>query len=280
MGVLPVNYPLAPPSITLLTPNGRWEVGKKICLSNTSYHPDLWQPAWGIRTMMEALRSHFPVPGDGAIGSVDWPSDFRRKLAKESLDFISAPFNQRNRDLLPELTPEELQEDQPEPVPPDLRAPVLVDPALAPVQRPIRAARSSPANSRIFLRAGRARPSLQVRLQITPRGHRSRVHPSEVRRHRLLLPPLRMALMERHWPAAGTLRHRPQCLQAPRPAAPPLLRLLGDDVTVRERRGGRSSPYSSSFSSLPPTVGAGYLSSTTSSPLSCWPRSSSFLLTC
>eukprot|EP00930_Biecheleria_cincta_P049132 TRINITY_DN34381_c0_g1_i1.p1 TRINITY_DN34381_c0_g1~~TRINITY_DN34381_c0_g1_i1.p1 ORF type:complete len:341 (-),score=64.38 TRINITY_DN34381_c0_g1_i1:110-1099(-) len=123
--VLPVNYPLAPPSIMLLTPNGRWEVNKKICLSNTSYHPDQWQPAWGIRTMMEALRSHFPVPGDGAIGAIDWPSDLRRKLAKESLDFISSPgassqWAQRNRELLPELSPEELKEENPEPLPEQL----------------------------------------------------------------------------------------------------------------------------------------------------------------
>lgn len=121
--VLPVNYPLAPPSITLLTPNGRWEVGKKICLSNTSYHPDLWQPAWGIRTMMEALRSHFPVPGDGAIGAIDWPSDLRKRLAKESLDFVCGPGNRKNRELLPELSPEELKEDLPEPLPRQLAPP-------------------------------------------------------------------------------------------------------------------------------------------------------------
>lgn len=64
-----MNYPLAPPAITLLTPSGRWEVGKKICLSNTDFHAELWQPAWGIRTIMEALRSHFPVADDGAIGA-------------------------------------------------------------------------------------------------------------------------------------------------------------------------------------------------------------------
>jgi len=120
--VLPVNYPLAPPSITMLTPNGRWEVGKKICLSNTNYHPDEWQPAWGIRTMMEALRAHFPVPGDGAIAAIDWPSDLRRKLAKESLEFVCGPGNRRNKDLLPELSPDEIKEDQPEPVPADLKA--------------------------------------------------------------------------------------------------------------------------------------------------------------
>lgn len=117
--VLPVNYPLAPPSITLLTPSGRWEVGKKICLSNTNYHPDLWQPAWGIRTMMEALRSHFPVAGDGAIGALDWPSDMRKRLAQESLEFVTLPGSsgswcKTNRELLPELSPEELKEEMPE----------------------------------------------------------------------------------------------------------------------------------------------------------------------
>lgn len=129
---LPVNYPLAPPSITMLTPNGRWEVGKKICLSNTNYHAELWQPAWGIRTMMEALRSHFPVPGDGAIGAIDLPSDLRKRLAKESLDCV-CPTGKKNRELLPELSPEELKEDMPEP--PPVRTPALVpedDPTLAP----------------------------------------------------------------------------------------------------------------------------------------------------
>lgn len=112
--VLPNNYPLAPPSIMLLTPNGRFEVGKKICLSNSNYHPELWQPAWGIRTMMEALRSHFPVPGESAIGALDYPSDIRKKLAKESLEFICPPNKCKNRELLPELTPEEAREDLPE----------------------------------------------------------------------------------------------------------------------------------------------------------------------
>jgi len=121
--VLPVNYPFAPPSISMLTPTGRWEVNKKICLSNTSFHPEQWQPAWGIRTMMEALRSHFPVPGDGAIGAIDWPSDIRKRLAKESLDFVSPPNACPNRDLLPHMTLEELKaEDRAESVPPELQA--------------------------------------------------------------------------------------------------------------------------------------------------------------
>jgi len=64
--------------------------------------------------MMEALRAHFPTPGEGAVGSLDWPSDLRRKLAKESLDFVCPPGKVPNREVLPELTPEEMAEDKPE----------------------------------------------------------------------------------------------------------------------------------------------------------------------
>lgn len=119
---LPINYPMAPPSVTLLTPNGRWEIQKKICLSNSSYHPELWQPAWGIRTMMEALRAHFPAAGDGAIGSLDWPSDIRKRLAKESLDYVCTGYGKKNRELLPELSLEELKEETPDHIPLELRA--------------------------------------------------------------------------------------------------------------------------------------------------------------
>ena len=39
--LLPFNYPFAAPSIMLLNPSGRFEVGKKICLSMTSFHSEL-----------------------------------------------------------------------------------------------------------------------------------------------------------------------------------------------------------------------------------------------
>ena len=38
-----------------LTPSGRFETNTKICLSFSAYHPELWQPAWGIRLILEAL---------------------------------------------------------------------------------------------------------------------------------------------------------------------------------------------------------------------------------
>lgn len=44
--LLPTEYPFKPPSIILLTPNGRFEVNKKICLSISAYHPEYWRPSW------------------------------------------------------------------------------------------------------------------------------------------------------------------------------------------------------------------------------------------
>jgi ubiquitin-conjugating enzyme E2 J1 len=63
--------------------NGRFEVGTKICLSISAYHEETWQPAWGIRTMLEAIISFLPSEGAGAIGALDWSKEERAKLAVE-----------------------------------------------------------------------------------------------------------------------------------------------------------------------------------------------------
>ncbi|EDO28988.1 predicted protein, partial [Nematostella vectensis] len=47
--ILPPEYPMKPPSIMLLTPNGRFEIGKKICLSMSAHHPETWQPSWSSK---------------------------------------------------------------------------------------------------------------------------------------------------------------------------------------------------------------------------------------
>lgn len=82
--LLPAEYPMKPPNIVFLTPNGRFQVGKKICLSISAHHPEHWQPAWGIRLILEALISFFPTEGKGAIGSLDWTPRERCELAQRS----------------------------------------------------------------------------------------------------------------------------------------------------------------------------------------------------
>ena len=36
-------------SITIIKPNGRFELNTKVCLSITGFHPEYWQPAWGSK---------------------------------------------------------------------------------------------------------------------------------------------------------------------------------------------------------------------------------------
>jgi ubiquitin-protein ligase len=110
---LPYNYPFSPPTIYLLTPNGRFEVNKKICLSISSWHPELWQPAWGLRTMIEGLRSLFPTASEGAVGGLDWPASTRRELAKKSINWTCVSCGRANADLLkPEVAGEEEKESE------------------------------------------------------------------------------------------------------------------------------------------------------------------------
>lgn len=85
--LLPAEYPFKPPNIVFLTKNGRFDLGVKICLSISAYHEESWQPAWGIRTMLEAIISFLPSEGAGAIGALDWTKEERQKLAVESHDY-------------------------------------------------------------------------------------------------------------------------------------------------------------------------------------------------
>ncbi|CAI5731823.1 unnamed protein product [Peronospora farinosa] len=110
--ILPSDYPFKPPNIILLTPNGRFEVKKKICLSISAYHPEEWQPAWGVRLILEALISFMPTKGEGAIGALDFSADERKRLAKLSINYKCETCG-RVADLLPELKLENEHEKTP-----------------------------------------------------------------------------------------------------------------------------------------------------------------------
>jgi len=85
--IVPAEYPMKPPDIILLTPNGRFEVGKKICLSISGYHPETWQPSWSIRTALLAIIGFMPSPGKGSVGSLDYTKEERQVLAKRSQEW-------------------------------------------------------------------------------------------------------------------------------------------------------------------------------------------------
>lgn len=81
---MPPDYPMKPPNIILLTPNGRFEVNKKICLSISGHHPETWQPSWSIRTALLALIAFMPSPGNGTIGALDYTQEERQQMARKS----------------------------------------------------------------------------------------------------------------------------------------------------------------------------------------------------
>ncbi|KAG8718788.1 hypothetical protein FRC09_012124 [Ceratobasidium sp. 395] len=102
--LLPAEYPFRPPSIMLLTPNGRFELNKKICISFTNYHEELWQPAWGVRTAIIGLQGFFPHKGEAAVGvgALEYPISERKRLAALSRDWYCPDCQQTNLECLPD----------------------------------------------------------------------------------------------------------------------------------------------------------------------------------
>jgi len=82
--VLPPTYPLRPPSFRFLTPSGRFETNREICLSISGHHEETWQPAWGLRTALVALRTFMETDAKGQLGGLDCSDAMRRRMAKES----------------------------------------------------------------------------------------------------------------------------------------------------------------------------------------------------
>ncbi|XP_063297387.1 ubiquitin-conjugating enzyme E2 J1 [Pelobates fuscus] len=110
--VLPPEYPMKPPSIILLTANGRFEVGKKICLSISGHHPETWQPSWSIRTALLAIIGFMPTKGEGAIGSLDYTPEERKALAKKSQEFYCEACGVNLKSALLPLTSDSSADDR------------------------------------------------------------------------------------------------------------------------------------------------------------------------
>uniref|UniRef100_A0A7M5VC21 UBC core domain-containing protein n=1 Tax=Clytia hemisphaerica TaxID=252671 RepID=A0A7M5VC21_9CNID len=108
---LPPEYPMKPPSIILLTPNGRFEIGKKICLSMSAHHPETWQPSWSIRTVLLALIGFMPTPGGGAIGALDHTPEERKVMAKRSKTWTCEACGSNNEASLLERDPTKEKEE-------------------------------------------------------------------------------------------------------------------------------------------------------------------------
>jgi len=106
----PESFPMQPPGIKMLTPSGRFEINTRICVSMSDFHPDSWNPAWNVETILLGLQSFMYEDTGGtkkkelAIGSLYDTAENRTKYAMES-----QRFNMRN-DIYVELFSGELAE--------------------------------------------------------------------------------------------------------------------------------------------------------------------------
>ncbi|GLT46194.1 hypothetical protein SLA2020_199680 [Shorea laevis] len=95
----PSEYPYKPPGITMITPNGRFMTQKKICLSMSDFHPELWNPMWSVSSILTGLLS-FMMDNSPTTGSVNTTVHEKQQYAKDSLAFNCK--NPTFRKLFPE----------------------------------------------------------------------------------------------------------------------------------------------------------------------------------
>ena len=103
-GVLrfPPEYPLKAPSVLMLTPSGRFAVNTRLCLSMSDFHPETWNPAWNVGTILLGLLSFMSDEGDPVTaGSIVTTPAERAAFAR-----ASGAANAANKDfvaLFPDL---------------------------------------------------------------------------------------------------------------------------------------------------------------------------------
>ena len=85
----------------MFTPNGRFEVKTRLCLTMSDYHPESWSQAWKVPTLLNGLLSFMVTNDCGHIGGISSTSEERKKLAKESLETNKK--NPKFCELFPEL---------------------------------------------------------------------------------------------------------------------------------------------------------------------------------
>eukprot|EP00913_Durusdinium_trenchii_P020386 g19150.t1 len=103
----PDDFPMKPPSIKLLTPSGRFEINKRICLSMSDFHKESWNPSWTVEKILIGLMSFMYEENSVSIGSILEPKEDRRRYAA-----ASAYFNAQN-EIYVQLfqTPDEAEEE-------------------------------------------------------------------------------------------------------------------------------------------------------------------------
>ena len=81
------EYPFKAPDFMMLTPTGRFEIGKKICMTNSGYHSESWSSMWNIRSILLGFISIMSDDTTSGISHIKKSKAERQVLAKESQKF-------------------------------------------------------------------------------------------------------------------------------------------------------------------------------------------------
>lgn len=92
--MLSSGYPNTPVDFMMLTPSGRFEIDKKICLTNSGYHADEWTPVWNMRVILLAFLSVMAADCDTGISHIKRPSHERKQMAQDSFNFNVQRYSQ------------------------------------------------------------------------------------------------------------------------------------------------------------------------------------------
>lgn len=84
--VFPKDFPFKPPKIIMITPNGRFKTHTRLCLSISDFHPDTWNPAWSVATILTGLLS-FMLETAPTLGSIETTDYQKRHFAGQSLEY-------------------------------------------------------------------------------------------------------------------------------------------------------------------------------------------------
>lgn len=88
--IFPKEYPWKAPDVTMMTPTGRYEINRPLCLSNTGFHNDTWSSSWTPTTILRGFISTF-FSKDSAdthgLGHLMASDKEREKYTKDSRTF-------------------------------------------------------------------------------------------------------------------------------------------------------------------------------------------------
>jgi ubiquitin-conjugating enzyme E2 J2 len=84
--IFPKQYPLKPPGVMMLTPSGRFQPNRRLCLSMSDFHPESWNPMWSVSTILTGLYS-FMLDTNPTLGSIETSTRKKRQLAEASLEY-------------------------------------------------------------------------------------------------------------------------------------------------------------------------------------------------